>query len=52
MNPTAGSFFINDRLQRHFWTANVIFPETGSLTTIYSAFMNKHFSKFKAAVNE
>jgi dynein heavy chain len=52
MNPTAGSFFINDRLQRHFWTVNVIFPETASLTTIYSAFMNKHFAKFKTAVNE
>jgi dynein heavy chain len=35
MNPTAGSFTINERLQRHFWLASVTFPETNSLTTIF-----------------
>jgi dynein heavy chain, axonemal len=52
MNPFAGSFFINARLQRHFWTACITFPESGSLTTIYSAFMTKHFQKFKPQVFE
>lgn len=27
MNPSAGSFQINQRLQRHFWTLAVPFPE-------------------------
>lgn len=27
MNPTAGSFIVNQRLQRHFWTCAVPFPE-------------------------
>jgi dynein heavy chain len=52
MNPFAGSFFINARLQRHFWTACITFPESGSLTTIYTAFMTKHFQKFKPQVFE
>lgn len=39
MNPTAGSFIINPRLQRHFWTAAVPFPEQSALTTIYTTFM-------------
>eukprot|EP00929_Paragymnodinium_shiwhaense_P050232 TRINITY_DN25303_c0_g2_i1.p1 TRINITY_DN25303_c0_g2~~TRINITY_DN25303_c0_g2_i1.p1 ORF type:complete len:2248 (-),score=601.64 TRINITY_DN25303_c0_g2_i1:355-7038(-) len=43
MNPTAGSFTINPRLQRHFWTATVQFPESSALSTIYSTFMSGHF---------
>jgi len=31
MNPTAGSFFVNPRLQRHFWLLAVGFPEQSSL---------------------
>jgi len=50
MNPSAGSFQINPRLQRHFWTLAVPFPEQTSLTTIYNAFMTKHFSKFKGSI--
>ena len=52
MNPAAGSFQINPRLQRHFWTLAIPFPEQPSLTTIYNAFMNKHFSKFKGSIQE
>lgn len=43
MNPFAGSFTIDERLQRHFWQACITMPESPSLTTIYSAFMTKHF---------
>lgn len=50
MNPSAGSFQINPRLQRHFWTLAIPFPEQNSLTTIYASFMNKHFSKFKGSI--
>lgn len=52
MNPTAGSFFVNPRLQRHFWLLAVQFPEQSSLQTIYSAFLNKHYSKFKSSIME
>lgn len=52
MNPTAGSFFVNLRLQRHFWLCAIPFPEQKSLLTIYSAYLNKHFSKFKSSIQE
>jgi len=53
MNPTAGSFSVNPRLQRHFWLLAIPFPEQNSLTTIYSTFLNKHFSKnFKPSILE
>ena len=50
MNPTAGSFVVNPRLQRHFWLLAVGFPDSQSLISIYSAFLNKHFSKFKSSI--
>jgi len=52
MNPTAGSFIVNPRLQRHFWLLAVGFPEQSSLSTIYSAYLNKHFTKFKGTIQE
>jgi dynein heavy chain len=52
MNPNSGSFIINARLQRHFWTLAVGFPAQSALQTIYSAYLTKHFSKFKASFSE
>jgi dynein heavy chain len=52
MNPNSGSFIINPRLQRHFWTLAVGFPAQSALQTIYSAYLIKHFSKFKASFSE
>ena len=54
MNPSAGSFVVDQRLQRHFWTCSVPFPEQGSLLSIYSTFMKGHFDRlgFKPAVIE
>jgi dynein heavy chain len=52
MNPQAGSFTINPRLQRHFWLLAVGMPENSSLSTIYSAYLTKHFSRFKASILE
>lgn len=52
MNPTAGSFDINPRLQRHFWICAIPFPSDNSLTTIYSFFQNGHFKNFNQAVYE
>ncbi|CAE7610116.1 ODA11 [Symbiodinium microadriaticum] len=54
MNPTAGSFTVNPRLQRHFWTSSVQFPEQNALNLIYSTFMKGHFDtlSFKVPVQE
>ena len=52
MNPTAGSFYVNPRLQRHFWMLAIPFPEQGSIFTIYSTFLTTHFSKFKGSIQE
>ena len=42
MNPTAGSFTINPRLQRHFATFAVAFPGQDALFTIYNAILSGH----------
>ncbi|XP_031336595.1 dynein beta chain, ciliary isoform X1 [Photinus pyralis] len=44
MNPTAGSFTINPRLQRHFYVFAVSFPGIDALTTIYHAILTQHLS--------
>ncbi|XP_045482107.1 dynein beta chain, ciliary [Harmonia axyridis] len=44
MNPTAGSFTINPRLQRHFYVFAISFPGTESLTTIYNAVLSQHLT--------
>lgn len=46
MNPTAGSFFVNPRLQRHFFTLTVSFPGPTSLHTIFSTFLEGHLRQF------
>jgi dynein heavy chain len=50
MNPTAGSFYVNARYQRHFWHCAIPFPKKTSIMTIYNTFMNGHFKKFKPPV--
>lgn len=52
MNPTSGSFFVNPRYQRHFWTCAVSFPESSSLNIIYETFLKGHFSKFKESIKD
>ena len=39
MNPSAGSFTINPRLQRHFATFALVFPSNESLFTIYDSIL-------------
>lgn len=46
MNPTAGSFLIDPRLQRHFCTFAMGMPEATSLVTIYETFLGGHLSVF------
>ncbi|TNN78182.1 Dynein heavy chain 11, axonemal [Liparis tanakae] len=43
MNPTAGSFSINPRLQRHFSVFAVHFPSAEGLATIFSSILSAHF---------
>ncbi|RZF49077.1 hypothetical protein LSTR_LSTR008363 [Laodelphax striatellus] len=44
MNPTAGSFTINPRLQRHFCVFAVSFPNADSLIQIYQSILNQHMA--------
>ena len=45
MNPTAGSFTINPRLQRHFSVFAVSFPGVEALKTIYQSIVSQHVSQ-------
>ena len=56
MNPTAGSFTINPRLQRHFATFSVMIPGAEALFTIYNSILSDHLdsplNKFPVAVRK
>ncbi|XP_014668470.1 PREDICTED: LOW QUALITY PROTEIN: dynein beta chain, ciliary-like [Priapulus caudatus] len=54
MNPTAGSFTINPRLQRHFCVFAVSFPGVDALHTVYNSILTQHMSyqSFPAAVQK
>ena len=52
MNPTAGSFNINPRLQRHFWICSIPFPSDESIRTIYQFFLTGHFKSFPEPIQE
>ncbi|XP_043280370.1 dynein beta chain, ciliary isoform X2 [Venturia canescens] len=47
MNPTAGSFTINPRLQRHFAVFAISFPNSDSLTTIYASILAQHLANIE-----
>ncbi|CAM9224257.1 unnamed protein product, partial [Choristocarpus tenellus] len=46
MNPTAGSFLVNPRLQRWFATFAIGLPGPTSLLTIYQTFLDGHLQHF------
>lgn len=50
LNPTAGSFVINPRLQRHFFSLAIGFPGPTSLHTIFSTFLEGHLKPFNEDV--
>eukprot|EP00899_Mesostigma_viride_P003607 jgi/Mesvir1/13247/Mv18980-RA.1 len=52
MNPTAGSFAINPRLQRLFATFAMDFPGQDSLMKIYGTFLSGHLSSFSQPAQE
>ncbi|KFP53735.1 Dynein heavy chain 17, axonemal, partial [Cathartes aura] len=45
MNPTAGSFTIDSRLQRHFCVFAVNFPGQEALLTVYSTILTQHLAQ-------
>ncbi|ALC45571.1 CG41497 [Drosophila busckii] len=45
MNPTAGSFTIDPRLQRHFCVFSVASPNEETLHFIYSSILNSHLEQ-------
>ncbi|CAB3368449.1 Hypothetical predicted protein [Cloeon dipterum] len=47
MNPTAGSFTINPRLQRHFSVFAISFPSAECLQTIYSSILSQHMGNLE-----
>uniref|UniRef100_UPI00398EA260 dynein axonemal heavy chain 11-like isoform X1 n=2 Tax=Pristiophorus japonicus TaxID=55135 RepID=UPI00398EA260 len=51
MNPTAGSFTINPRLQRHFTVFAVNFPSAESMDIIYSKILSFHFQHLNFAAS-
>ncbi|KAJ7420209.1 hypothetical protein BTVI_22374 [Pitangus sulphuratus] len=54
MNPTAGSFTINPRLQRHFCVFALSNPDQDALTRIYSTILVQHLTSgnFSEAVQK
>ena len=56
MNPTAGSFTINPRLQRHFATFSIAFPGPDALFTIYNSILGDYLdspvNKFQLPVRK
>jgi hypothetical protein len=48
MNPTAGSFTVDPRLQRLFVTLAVETPGSDSLMQVYGTFLHGHLKKFNA----
>ncbi|XP_071429942.1 dynein axonemal heavy chain 17 isoform X2 [Pithys albifrons albifrons] len=45
MNPTAGSFTIDSRLQRHFCILAVSFPSWETLQTVYGTILKQHLAR-------
>jgi dynein heavy chain len=46
MNPTAGSFTINPRLQKHFSVFAISFPGPDALATVFSSILSQHLYYF------
>ncbi|KAI9142914.1 dynein heavy chain and region D6 of dynein motor-domain-containing protein [Paraphysoderma sedebokerense] len=52
MNPTAGNFTIESRLQRHFAVFAVNFPGVESLQTIYNSILSGHLRQMGSSVQK
>jgi len=52
MNPTAGSFVVNPRLQRWFATFAIGLPGSTSLLTIFQTFLDGHLANFNQEIKD
>jgi len=52
MNPKAGSFMINPRLQRHFTVITTFMPTADLIQGIYSAILERHLGAFAGQVQK
>lgn len=52
LNPTAGSFFIDKRLQRSYCTFSVQLPATEILEYVFSSILTAHFDSFSPDVQK
>ena len=52
MNPTAGSFEICERCQRHFATFALAMPSSSDLKTIFSSLFGGHLKSFQPALQD
>ncbi len=52
LNPTAGSFYIDPRLQRSYCTYAVQMPAPDSLTTIFQSILRGHFEVFSPEIQK
>ena len=52
MNPTAGSFDVCERAQRHFATFSCMMPSKGDLKTIYGSILGGHLRGFPTKVED
>lgn len=50
MNPKAGSFQVNLRLQRHFTVLTTFMPTAALISSIYSTILEKHLAGFPVPV--
>ena len=52
LNPTAGSFFIDKRLQRSYFTLAVQLPSHENLELIFDSILSNHLATFSADVSK
>ena len=52
MNPTAGSFDICERCQRHFATFAIAMPSQNDLSTIFTSLFGGHLKSFQPGIQE
>ena len=52
MNPFSGTFYVQDRMQRHFCTLSTPFPSQEVLTHIYKNIMGGHFEIFNDGIRD
>jgi dynein heavy chain len=52
MNPKAGAFMINGRLQRRFTVQTTFTPESAVISDIYSQILKTHLNSFPATVQK